>query len=418
MARILVVKHLFPYPPSQGTRRVSLALLKDLATEHEVVYLCQLEEPHEATLIPVVERLGVRVVAPLMPNHLSVVHKALYKLQNRTQSLLRGIPEVCFYWSNRALRSNLERLQTEFQPDLTILENWETYRLRRSIRTGIAVLLAHDAAFQLLERAANAAEDHQEKARLTRRLVRRKRLETRAWALFDAILTLTDDDRTTIERELASGPLPGRATPPPVRHLPVPVPEELFTYGRPPTSGKRIGFFGTFRADFNRDALTYLLREIWPEIRRKVPKAELVIAGNGYGGPLKEEARQRGARWLGFVEDLRVFFEAIDLLLIPLRFAAGVRIRILEALAASVPTVATPVSVTGLGIEDAAHFLEATNPEDIAERAEWILAHPAEAADLGKRGRAWCASHHGPDRLRPKRLDVIRDILEHTASVK
>jgi polysaccharide biosynthesis protein PslH len=432
VARIVVVKPAFPWPPSQGTRRVSLALLRDLATVHEVVYLTQLENRAERALVPEVERLGVRVVAPLMPNHVSPLHRALYKAKNRLISRLTGTSELSLYWSNIALRSHLRRLDRRFRPDLTILESWETHPLRSAIRSGRAALLAHDAAFRILERAVAAADDPAETARREGVLRRLKRQEIGAWGKFDAILTLTEDDRETILAELtrvqaetigagagtARLPAGGRRAPaclPLVRHLPVPVAEEFFAFARPASPGRRVGFLGTFRADFNRDALAYLIREIWPALRAREPEASLTIAGNGYHGPLADEARGAGARWLGFVADLGAWFGGIDLLLVPLRFGGGVRIRILEALAAGVPVVATPIAAAGLAVEDGRHLAIAEGADAIAARAARLLAAPAEAAEMGERGRAWCAARHGSEVLRPRRLVVIDEVLSGPA---
>jgi polysaccharide biosynthesis protein PslH len=415
MARILIVKPLFPYPPSQGTRRVSLGLLRDLASAHEVVYLCQREQRAEARLIPQVERLGVRVVAPLMPNHRSPAHRLWYKAKNRLVSRVTGVPELSLYWSNAALRTNLERLGREFDPALTIIENWEPYPLRRSIRAGRAALLAHDVAYQILERAVAASADETQRATRARRLARERGRELAAWRLYDAILTLTESDRDTIVHELGSSAgASGADTPtsPLVQHLPVPVAEEFFAYTRPAAPKLRVGFLGTFRADFNRDALAHLVRDIWPRVTARLPGAEMIIAGNDYAGPLRAEAEECGARWLGFVEDLRQFYEEIDLLIVPLRFGGGVRIRILEALAGSVPVVATSVAAANLGIEDGVHYRCADGADAIAAAAAQLLQAPAEAAALGREGRAWCAQRHGSDGQRPLRLAAVQAILE------
>jgi len=410
MARILVVKPLFPYPPNQGTRRVSLALLADLATAHEVVYLCQLESRAEERLIPEVEKLGVRVVAPLMSNHISPAHKLAYKLKNRIASRVTGVPELSLYWSNLALRANLERLGREFDPELTILENWETYRLRRSIARGRAALLAHDAAFRILERAVAAAPDEAERTRRTTRLRALKRLEVAAWQLFDGILALTEADRETIITELTqAGSAPEQQ--PVVAHLPVPVPAEFFGFGRPPQAGLRVGFLGTFRADFNRDALAYVLGEIWPRILAHASGAELRIAGGDCPAPAIARAEALGARCLGFVDDLGGYFASIDVLIVPLRFGGGVRIRILEALAAGMPVVATPVAVAGLACTPGEHVRVAPDAEGLAGEVARLLAAPAEARALGERGRAWCAAHHGPDVLRGARLAAVEKML-------
>jgi glycosyltransferase involved in cell wall biosynthesis len=436
MARILQVKPHFPYPPNQGTRRVSLSLLGDLATAHEVVYLCQRESGAEEELIPHIEELGARVVAPLMPNKRSWLHRALYKTQNQFLARARRWPPISFYWSNHVLRSELERLESEFRPDLTILESWETFPLRRSIRQGRAALLAHDAAFQIRERAAAAANDPGERRRREQRFHREKDLEIDTWQCYDAILTLTAADRRTIEQELAlrlgagttatdqrraAGRAPAgglRSTGLPlVRHLPMPVAGEFFEFGRPAAPGARIGFLGTFRADFNRDALEHLLTNLWPEIRVRMPQAELVIAGNGYEGPLKQAAQEVGARWLGYVDDLGEYFASIDLLLVPLRFGAGLRIRIMEALAAAVPVIASSVAVANLGLTDGEQYREANAPADVAATVVELLDDPAAARALGARGRDWCRAQHGPDMVRPQRLAVIAELLEKLPAV-
>jgi len=408
MARILVVKRLFPYPPSQGTRRVSLALLADLASRHETVFLTQLDNAAERAQVPHVEELGVRVVAPFTPNRRSPLHRALYKVKNRTFARLQGRPEMSYYASNHALRANLERLGREFAPHLTILESWETYPLRRSIGGGLAALLAHDVAYQILERAAGAAADPRERDRRKRALELEKRVEIESWRLFDAVLTLTENDRETVARE-AGGP--DGAHCPLVRHLPVPVADEFFAFGRPATAGCRIGFLGSLLADFNLDALDFLLGEVWPRVRARLPGAELSIAGGGYRGPLERRAREGGARWLGLVADLREFYEEIDALVVPLRFGAGVRIRILEALAAGVPVVATPIAVAGLPLTSGEQVLMGSDAEDLAGRIAWLCAHPAEAAGLSARGREWSARSHGASVLRGPRLAVIDEIL-------
>jgi len=406
MARILVVKRLFPYPPSAGTRRVSLALLRDLAGCHEVVFLCQADRA-ERPYVPRVEETGARVVAPLTPNRRSPLHRVLYKAKNRVLSRVQGRPELTYYASNHALRANLERLGREFAPDLTILESWETHPLRRSIRGGRAALLAHDVAYQILERAVQATSDPRERERRKHIVAREKEVEIASWRLFDAVMTLTANDRATIERDIAP-PAHGR---PLVRHLPVPVADEFFAYARPAAPACRIGFLGTFLADFNRDAVEFLLGDIWPRVAARMAQAELVIAGNGDRGPLERRARAAGARWLGLVADLRDFYETIDALVVPLRFGAGVRIRILEALAAGVPVIATPVAAAGLPLTAGEQLLLGGDAQALADAIAWLSEHPEEATGLSARGREWCARTHAASVLRPSRLAVIDEIL-------
>jgi glycosyltransferase involved in cell wall biosynthesis len=91
--------------------------------------------------------------------------------------------------------------------------------------------------------------------------------------------------------------------------------------------------------------------------------------------------------------DSRDAFAPGSIHVVPLRFASGVRMRILEAWARGVPVVATPAAASGLGATDGRELLIAATP------SEWVaaLGRARDAsASLVAAGRARLASHHDP----------------------
>ncbi len=410
MAKILQVKPFFPLPANQGTRRVSLSLLGDLVSEHEVTYLCQYETEEEKAYLPELETYGAQIVTGRMPNRISRLHRLVYKVRNTLASWATGIPQVCFYWSNPHLGRQIRHISSTWEPDVTILESWETFLLRSAISHGKAVLLAHDAAYRIREREAQAEPDPRRQARLLRAAKVHRQWEIEAWKRFDAVLTLTQDDALSVEEDIQRDSSLKRA--PIVRHLPVAVNPHLFEVQRRERGqGMTVGFLGSFKADFNIDALRFLSESVWPRLKKLSPAVRLVVAGNGHAADLKQQCERAGIEWLGFVEDLGRFFESLDVFVVPLRFAGGVRIRILEALAAGTPVVATPVAAAGLSLEPGKHLLLGDNADEIAGAVYELLKNPERRESLAREGRRWCQSTHGPEATRERRLAIVREIL-------
>jgi glycosyltransferase involved in cell wall biosynthesis len=86
-----------------------------------------------------------------------------------------------------------------------------------------------------------------------------------------------------------------------------------------------------------------------------------------------------------------------SILAVPLRFASGVRIKILEAWARGVPVVATPPAVAGLEVEDGREVLTVREPREFAAAIARLHRQPALAASLVEAGRRALRERHDPE---------------------
>jgi glycosyltransferase involved in cell wall biosynthesis len=89
----------------------------------------------------------------------------------------------------------------------------------------------------------------------------------------------------------------------------------------------------------NWRGLLWFVRECWPRIRTELPGVTLVVAGHLHPDHVELEAP--GIHLAGPVADLRPLYNAARIFVAPVRFAAGVPIKILEATGAGLPTVGT-----------------------------------------------------------------------------
>ncbi len=94
----------------------------------------------------------------------------------------------------------------------------------------------------------------------------------------------------------------------------------------------------------NVDAILWLKTEIWPLIRKQLPDANLHI----YGAYLPQHIRQmdnanEGFRIMGWVEDAKAVMQQARISLAPLRFGAGIKGKLIDAMQAGTPTITTMV---------------------------------------------------------------------------
>ncbi len=118
----------------------------------------------------------------------------------------------------------------------------------------------------------------------------------------------------------------------------------------------------------------YDLIAAWPEVVREVPGARLVLAGNGELDRARAAAEAAGVSplveipgWIGFPEKLRRMSEA-SLFVLP-SYTEGVPISLLEAMAAGLPSVVTPVG----GVLDA-----------VTDGQEALVVAPGDRAELAR----------------------------------
>jgi glycosyltransferase involved in cell wall biosynthesis len=147
-------------------------------------------------------------------------------------------------------------------------------------------------------------------------------------------------------------------------------------------------FTGVMDYGPNEDAATFLCREIFPRIRREVAEAELWIVGPNPTPGLQSLAIQPGIHILGLVPDLRPYLQRATVFVSPLRYGAGMKNKVLTALAMRLPVVATTTSLANIDVQPGRDVLVADEPQAFAAHVTDLLRDTALAARLAARGRA------------------------------
>ena len=159
-----------------------------------------------------------------------------------------------------------------------------------------------------------------------------------------------------------------------------------FTPGRGAPS--RIVFVGNLGYFPNIDGVTWFIDEVLPRIRTKLPEAQLVVVGARPSRTVRMSARAPGVILTGTVANVHAELAGALVAVAPLRAGGGIQNKVLEAMAAGTPVVATSLAVSGVAIRPGEHCLVADTAADFARQVETLLLREDLRLGLATAARA------------------------------
>jgi len=167
---------------------------------------------------------------------------------------------------------------------------------------------------------------------------------------------------------------------------------------RPQVDDPALLFVGLLSYEPNADAVRWFASEVLPEVRSKVPGARFRVVGRG-GAALRDELSVLpGLEMVGEVDDLEPELAAATLSVVPIRFGAGTRLKVVEAFANRLPLVSTTIGCEGIDGVHGRHLLVADDTRAFADACIELLedegrrlALASEAAALYEERYRWSA---------------------------
>lgn len=166
-------------------------------------------------------------------------------------------------------------------------------------------------------------------------------------------------------------------------------------------------FVGGFRHPPNVDAMRWFVSEVWPRVRGHAPAMQLHVVGADAPAEILALARVPGVRLHGHVPDLVPLLTQARIAIAPLRFGAGVKGKVNQAMAHGVPVVATACAVEAMHLHDGDDVLVADTADAFAAAILRLETDAALWQRLADHGCASVAQHFSADAARP----VLRRVL-------
>lgn len=146
-------------------------------------------------------------------------------------------------------------------------------------------------------------------------------------------------------------------------------------------SNNRIIFVGNFTYIPNVHGLKYFLNNVMPLLDKKI---KLTVVGRR----VKEfVAENKQIVALEYVKDLVSEYRKADLMVFPIKIGGGTNYKILEAMALGVPIVAFSDKVSSIGAKENVDYFRVENPNEFAEKIEFVINNKKMAYDIVKNAR-------------------------------
>jgi hypothetical protein len=192
-----------------------------------------------------------------------------------------------------------------------------------------------------------------------------------------------------------------------VTHVAAPFPAELASGRTPAFPGEPpIVLFGSSGWLPNREGARWFIRDVWPAVSKRLPGAILHTFGptSSLRGPINMVTH-------AMPSDSSAVFVAGAVLVVPLRVASGVRVKILEAWARGIPVVATPEAAEGLEATDGSELLLARDVGGFATALESVSRRAELRESLVCRARALLGANHDPAAIAARMIALYRRVL-------
>lgn len=376
----LIILSPFPYHSrvAHGGGHLCYEQLLRLAQSHEVHFLSFDGTESESGMRHATEELGsICRSVEMLPMELS--RSRVWKA--KLEFLLRGEPIEAILYRSPEMERALARMIEDVRPDVVMVQFPQMAQYVNSCSDAATILDVQDALSITSFRKFSAAPLSLRKLLLFVRWLSWLNYEIRNYRRFDAVATLTEQDRIGLEifsPGLGASRTPAAVTPP----------AEYWTAAN--MEADSIGYICSFGHEQNIEALMFFVRVILPAIIRRRPNARLVIAGDRPPANMLALASNQ-VRFEGFVDDVDTFLRARNVVVVPLLSGGGIKIKTLKAMACGCPVVATSIGVEEIGAQDGVHAAIADDPEQFATKVGDLLEDAELAARLGANGKALIA---------------------------
>ncbi len=369
--QVLIVAPQLPTPDRSAGYRRLFALLEMLARHHRVDLWIENDSLGvQSEEIPryreLFEAAGVRLLPTGTKSFAVALGKTLYDI---------GFFE--FYSSAEAHASEFRRRQPGAR---VIVDSVDVHFARESAGAELGVV---DAA----------------------RVEETRRRELAAYRAANAVIVVTEDDERILKAE---------GNMPPLFLLPIVIPS------RPRLSAPRapeLLFVGGFNHLPNLDGLNWFVKDVWPRVYESVPETQLTIIGSNTPAEVRAFNSLPGVEVIGFVPDTNPYLDRAAISIAPLRYGAGMKGKVVEAMACGLPVVTTSIGAQGINALSGEHLLVADKEDDFAQALVGLLQDSERSERIGLAGQGHIAKLCGPESVERGLEEMLKAMGPYRRSV-
>jgi polysaccharide biosynthesis protein PslH len=289
--------------------------------------------------------------------------------------------------------------------DIVLLESLFTTPYIKTVRSyskSKIILRSHNIEYIIWERLSMKNNNPFKKLYLRLLSVQLKNYELGILKKIDGIATISNKEKNKyLEQEF------------PLKIVTIPFGIETKNYKNKTKNreDRKLKFFHLGSMDWkpNLEAVGWLLDEIWPKIQKKIPNAELHLAGKNMPDLLFKKKNINVFNH-SEVKDSSKFISDHDVMLVPLLSAGGIRIKIIEGMAHGKAVISTKIGAEGIEYKNQENILIADSSKEFYNEALKIYSGKTNFYKIGENAREHILQTYDQNKISKKLVSFFESV--------
>ena len=358
-----------PFPPNRGDKITTYNEVRHLAKTHTVEVFCLAEDRADIDNARGLQGIAQRVhVVPLR------------KIAARARALgaiASGKALSVEYFNERRLHRIVTERFAEAAPDLVFVYSSGMAQFAEGLPTRPKIMQFGDMDSLKWEQYARLAK-FPKKLLYTLETKRLLDYERRIARTFSHSIVYTERELRDFNRLI-----PGAS----VSCVGNGVDMEHFSPGDAQKKANSLIFTGVMDYFPNIDAVQWFCERVMPMVKRDIGEVHLTICGSRPTREVHRLAANGSVTVTGWVPETVPYLRQAEVAIAPLRLGRGIQNKVLEAMAAGLPCVASPLAFEGIMAEPGPDALVADDPTAFAQCVIRLLKDPDERRRIGANAR-------------------------------
>ncbi|MES9969197.1 MAG: glycosyltransferase family 4 protein [Candidatus Thiodiazotropha sp.] len=400
---ILFLSQIIPYPPHGGVLQRGYNIIREIGKENRV-YLLAFHHPDTISSDSLLQESKHELSKFCTEIHyfkLWPKQSKLHKLIAFVMGFFYPLPFSVLAHKSYKLRKKIEQLINDNNIDIVHIDTVGLSQYKQFIKDIPCLVTHHNIESSLMARRSKV-----ESTWFTRYYVAKQSEKLRAYEASEsakypvnAMMSKTDAEEL---KEMSPG----------VNTVIVPngVDIEYFKNLKEEEENAII-YTGGMNMFANKDAVMYLINDIWPAVKVKIPDIKFYIIGQD---PPKElisyASTDPGIQVLGYVDDIRPYVAKSAIYVVPLRVGGGTRLKVLDALAQGKAIVSTSIGSEGIEVSDRNNVYLEDSAEGFASSIVELINDEERRKELGNQARKLAEQKYAWPSIATKLIDAYQSI--------
>lgn len=377
--KILQLAPQFPLPADNGGRIGIFNIYKEFAEAgNEVTFVCYAQNP-DPNQIKIAEKYGtVKFINHSTENTPLRIFKSLFS----------DVPLYLAKHFDKHIEKELEKIASSDDFDVIHADHScmaaPAFFIKRIIKKPIGLRL-HNLEYRIWRRYANALPKYSPKQLYVNdQGLKLKEAEIKIFGDVDICFAITENDKRKVHK------LNQKAK---ITVASAGVNTNEWTVGNIERNRNELILATAYDWVHNVDGAKWFIEKVLPIIRKEIPEAFLTMLGKNLPKWFAEN-KHLGINPVGYVDDVKPYFNRANIYVAPLFVGGGIRIKILEALAMELPVIATRISAEGINDNYTNGIYVSDRPNDFAKIIIDLIKNPKTADEIAKNGRKFVEENY------------------------